>query len=178
MNFKTLDRNNQDQLTGLFTDVFSSSEGEDEGKLIGNLVAKLSFAIDNQAIICLGAYEESSLIAAIFLTRLRFEEDVQVYMLAPVAVSTAYQGQGAGQALINYGIDELKSRSAAVLITYGDPAYYAKVGFQPLSEEVIQAPLKMSMPEGWLGQSLREEPIPVLKSRPLCVKAFNDPVYW
>ncbi|MCP3875224.1 MAG: GNAT family N-acetyltransferase, partial [Desulfobacteraceae bacterium] len=47
-----------------------------------------------------------------------------------------------------------------------------------LSESVIQAPLKLSMPEGWLGQSLTEEPIPTIKERPACVKEFNDIAYW
>ncbi len=99
-------------------------------------------------------------------------------MLAPVAVSTKHQGKGVGQALINYGLNELKNRSAAVAITYGDPSFYSKVGFQSLSENVIQAPLKLSMPEGWLGQSLAEDKIPTIKERPACVKEFNDSAYW
>jgi len=90
-------------------------------------------------------------------------------MLAPVAVTTQHQGKGVGQALINYGLQELKNRSVAVVITYGDPSFYSKVEFQALSEAVIQAPLKLSMPEGWLGQSLTEEPIPTINERPTCV---------
>lgn len=101
-----------------------------------------------------------------------------VYMLAPVAVSTEHQGKGVGQALINYGLDELRNRYVNVAITYGDPAFYSKTGFQPLSENVIQAPLKLSMPEGWLGLSLTGDPIPTIKERPACVKAFNNSVYW
>jgi len=99
-------------------------------------------------------------------------------MLAPVAVSTAYQGRGIGQTLIQFGLSELKNRSAGVAITYGDPAFYSKAGFQPLSEAVIQAPLPLSMPEGWLGQSLINKTLPILKSRPSCVQAFDNPDYW
>jgi predicted N-acetyltransferase YhbS len=99
-------------------------------------------------------------------------------MLAPVAVSTEHQGKGVGQALINYGLNELKNRSVAVAVTYGDPSFYSKVGFRALSENVIQAPLKLSMPEGWLGQSLTGEQIPTINERPKCVKEFNKPVYW
>ena len=99
-------------------------------------------------------------------------------MLAPVAVSTGHQGKGIGQALINYGLNELKKRSASVAVTYGDPSFYSKVGFQALSEDIIQAPLELSMPAGWLGQSLSEDLIPAIKERPACVKQFNDPVYW
>ena len=178
MNHKILDKSSHDEVAGLFTSVFSSSEGQDEGRLIGSLASRLSSKIDNREIICFGTYEEESIIGSIFFTRLRFDEAIEVYMLAPVAVSTRHQGKGVGQALINYGLDELKDRSVSVVITYGDPSFYSKVGFQPLSENVIQAPMRLSMPGGWLGQSLSEEPIPVINDRPECVEAFNDPVYW
>jgi len=178
MNHKILNKNSQDEVTSLFTSVFTSSEGEKEGRLIGNLVSKLSSVIDNQDIVCFGTYEEESIIGSIFFTRLRFKKTIGVYMLAPVAVSTEHQGKGVGQALINHGLNVLKNRSVAVAITYGDPSFYSKVGFRALSENVIQAPLKLSMPEGWLGQSLTEEPIPNINERPICVKEFNDPAYW
>ena len=178
MKYKLLDRDSKTEVTSLFTSVFTSSEGEKEGKLIGGLASELSSNIDNEEIICFGAYEEESLIASIFFTRLRFSDGIQVYMLAPVAVSTEHQGKGVGQALIQYGLNELKNRSVAVAITYGDPSFYSKVGFQSLSTDTIQAPLKLSMPEGWLGQSLTEEPIPTILERPTCVKEFNYPVYW
>ncbi len=178
MNHKIIDKACQEQVVSLFTSVFTASEGEDEGNLIGKLVSELSSEIDNQEIICLGTYEEDLIIGSIFFTRLRFNEAIQVYMLAPVAVNTEHQGKGVGQALINYGLDQLKERGVAITVTYGDPSFYSKVGFQTLSETVIQAPLKLSMPFGWIGQSLTGEPIPTIFERPACVKVFNDPNYW
>jgi predicted N-acetyltransferase YhbS len=178
MNYQTIDKSKQKEVTDLFTSVFTSSEGENEGALIGSLSSNLASSIDNEETICLGVYESETLIASIFFTRLKFNNSIQVYMLAPVAVSTEYQGKGIGQALINYGLNELRKRSTSVVVTYGDPSFYSKVGFQELSENVIQAPLKLSMPFGWLGQSLTGEPIPTINERPLCVKEFNDPVYW
>ena len=178
MNHKVLDKSNQNEVTNLFVSVFTSSQGEKEGKLIGDLASELSSNIDNQEIICLGAYENESLIGAVFFTRLRFNASIRVYMLAPVAVSTEHQGKGVGQALINYGLNELKNRSVAVAITYGDPSFYSRAGFKALSENVIRAPLELSMPVGWLGKSLTEEPIRTINERPACVKEFNDPVYW
>jgi putative acetyltransferase len=178
MNFKILDKDSKDEVANLFTSVFSSSEGEQEGRLIGQLASELASRIDNHEIVCIGAYEDRAMIGAIFFSRLRFDEPIEAYMLAPVAVSTTHQGLGNGQALIKFGLQELKSRSATVAVTYGDPAFYSKVGFQALSEGVIQAPLPLSMPEGWLGQSLSEEPIPILSSRPACVQEFDNPDYW
>jgi len=178
MNHKILDKNSQEEVTSLFTSVFTASEGEKEGRLIGHLASELSSGIDDEEIICFGTYEEESIIGAIFFTRLRFNQALQAYMLAPFAVSKKHQGKGVGQALIKYGLNELKKRSVAVVITYGDPSFYSKVGFQALSENIIQAPLKLSIPEGWLGQSLTEQPIPTINERPTCVKEFNDSVYW
>jgi putative acetyltransferase len=178
MNFRILDKNSKEDVANLFTSVFSSSEGEHEGRLIGNLASGLAARTDNQEIICIGAYAEGTLIGAIFFSRLQFDEPIEAYMLAPVAISTAYQGRGIGQALIRFGLDELKNRSATLALTYGDPAFYAKVGFQALSENVIQAPLPLSMPEGWLGQPLSGEAIPILKSRPACVQEFDNSAFW
>jgi putative acetyltransferase len=178
MKYKTLDKNSETEVASLFTSVFTFSEGEEEGKLIGNLASELSSNIDNEEIFCFGAYEEESLIASIFFTRLRFSDPILVYMLAPVSVSTEKQGKGVGKALIKYGLNEMKTRSVAVAITYGDSSFYSKVGFRPLLEDTIKAPLKLSMPEGWLGQSLTNGPIPTINERPTCVKEFNDPVYW
>ncbi|EED36613.1 acetyltransferase [Luminiphilus syltensis NOR5-1B] len=178
MEYRILNNLSDEELSSLFTSVFSSSEGEQEGRLIGGLASQLAARVDDQEVICLGAYQDGSIIGAIFFTRLRFDEPVDTYMLSPVAVSTAHQGSRVGQALINFGLQELKRRSVSVVVTYGDPLYYSKVGFHALSEDVIQAPLDLSMPEGWLGQSLSGEAIPELKGRPVCVSEFDNPDYW
>ncbi|PKD43368.1 GNAT family N-acetyltransferase [Rhodohalobacter barkolensis] len=178
MNHKVLNKNSRKEVTNLFRSAFSDSEGESEGRLIGNLVSELCLNIDNQEIICFGTFENGSIIGSIFFTRLQFKDNIRVYMLAPVAVSTNRQGKGVGQKLIKYGLNNLKSRSVDVVTTYGDPSYYSRVGFRPLSESTIAAPLKLSMPEGWLGLSLTGEPIPAIDERPTCVREFNNPVYW
>jgi putative acetyltransferase len=178
MSHRILDKSKQKEVEALFTSVFTSSEGEKEGKLIGNLSSQLASNIDDNEIMCFGVYENEALIGSIFFTRLQFSNPIQAFMLAPVAVSDKHQGKGIGQALINYGLNELGKRSVNVVVTYGDPSFYSKVGFQALSENVVQAPLKLSMPFGWLGQSLTGEPIPTINERPVCVKEFNDSVYW
>jgi putative acetyltransferase len=178
MNFKILGTGHSQDVTNLFISVFSSSEGNDEGQVIGALASALAARTDNQDVICVGAYAAATLIGAIFFTRLRFEEPVEAYLLSPVAVSTAHQGKGTGQALIRYGLDALKHRSVELVMTYGDPAFYSRTGFQVVPEAVVQAPQTLEMPEGWLGQTLSGNVIPTLKSRPACVQEFDDPAYW
>ena len=178
MQHTILDHHSQRALTKLFTAVFNASAGSKEGKAIGNLVSALSADMDNRTIIGFGSHAKKSMVGSIFLTRLQFNQAVRIYLLGPVAVHTKYQGKGIGQALINFGLETLKNRSVDAVVTYGDPSFYSKVGFQPLSESIIQAPLALSMPHGWLGQSLTQAPIPTIAQHPSCVKAFDHPIYW
>ncbi|MGM0674201.1 MAG: GNAT family N-acetyltransferase [Spirochaetota bacterium] len=95
-----------------------------------------------------------------------------------MATKTDHQGKGIGTALIKYAHEELKRRSVSVAVTYGDLAFDSRVGYQSLSEETLRAPLTLSYPEGWLGQSVSSDTIPKMHERPRCVDAFNDPRYW
>ena len=178
MDFKYLTKADKSKIEKLFKSTFTSSEGKQEGLLIGKLSARLSEEINNNDIFCIGAFIEDNLIGSIFFTRLYFSTNIKVYMLAPVAVSVQHQKKGVGSALIKFGINELKNKDVDIIVTYGDPSFYSKVGFQEITEDSIKAPLKLSMPEGWLGQSLKEEYIPVIEERPSCVKAFKDEAYW
>ncbi len=87
-------------------------------------------------------------------------------------------GKGIGQKLINFGINELKENGVQIVFTYGDPAYYSKVGFNQITEEIVKAPLKMSQPEGWLGQSLVSDKIEPIAGNSSCVEALNKAEYW
>lgn len=178
MNHKKLEKSYQVDLVKLFTDVFTRSEGVKEGKALGEIVSKLSAAIDDDQVLCFASFDNSTLVGAIFLSSLQFNEDVKVYMLSPVAVMTQLQGKGVGQSLINHGLEQLRMRGVRTVVTYGDPAFYSKVGFTPLSEAVIQAPHPLSMEHGWLGQSLNGGAVEAIKGRPHCVDPFNDLRYW
>ena len=61
---------------------------------------------------------------------------------------------------------------------YEDPKFYGKAGFEPLPENVLQSPMALSMPFGWLGKSMTGEPIQKRHDRPSCVEAFRNPAYW
>lgn len=178
MNHKKLQKSYQVDLVKLFTGVFTRSEGVKEGKALGEIVSKLSAAIDDDQVLCFASFDNSTLVGAIFFSSLQFNEDVKVYMLSPVAVMTQLQGKGVGQSLINHGLEQLRMRGVRTVVTYGDPAFYSKVGFAPVSEAVIQAPHPLSMEHGWLGQSLDGGAVEAIKGRPHCVDPFNDLRYW
>ena len=123
--------------------------------------------------------DEGALLGAIIFTRLDFANDPRkVFLLSPVAVATAHQGRGVGQRLITYGLDLLRNEGVDIAVTYGDPAYYGRVGFRAVAEEDLPAPLPLGMPQGWIAQSLTDAPLTPLKGPSHCVSAFNDPALW
>ncbi|TNF89982.1 MAG: N-acetyltransferase [Gammaproteobacteria bacterium] len=165
-------------IESLFTSVFTRSEGEQEGALIGNLAKEMMAGTDSQDLYGFVADDGRQIIGAIFFSRLTFEIDLDVFILAPVAVDTDHQGMGIGQALITHGLGEMTRKGVRYVTTYGDPAFYSRVGFHPVSQNAIEAPHALSQPEGWLGQSLADDPIETIPGHCACVKALDDPAYW
>ncbi|TWT61524.1 Acetyltransferase (GNAT) family protein [Rubinisphaera italica] len=162
----------------LFTSVFATSEGEAEGALIGKLAADLLETPDDRDLFNYVAVDSDCVVASIFFTRLEFDNKCDAFILAPVAVRSDRQREGIGQALIGHGLNDLRERGVDFVLTYGDPDFYQKVGFQQISPTTIRAPFRLSQPEGWLGQSLGIKSIETLTGTCACVNAFNDPVYW
>lgn len=62
-----------------------------------------------------------------------------------------------------------------LVFTYGDHNYYSKVGFKPISENVVSAPFKLSQPEGCLAQLFDGRAINPMHRDTTCVAVFNDP---
>lgn len=54
--------------------------------------------------------------------------------LGPVAVAPDRQGQGIGTALIEAGLDYLRTLGVPWCVVLGDPDYYARFGFTPASQ--------------------------------------------
>lgn len=162
----------------LFQNVFSKAEGEAEGKAIAELVDQLIKVDNTNDVMGFLAKEDDLIIGAIFFSRLTFEEGYNAFLLSPVAVSNDHQRKGIGQSLIRFGIESLKNMGVDLLFTYGDPNYYSQVGYKPITEDVIKAPQPLSMPIGWLCQSLTSNDIPVVQSKPSCVAAFDRQELW
>ncbi|MFC3151908.1 GNAT family N-acetyltransferase [Litoribrevibacter euphylliae] len=171
------------EIQNLYEKTFSDSEGESEGTAIRDLVACLMSDTATQDLFGFVAYKADKVIGCIFFSRLEFDDPVEAFLLSPVAVDTKFQGQGVGQALINFGLEQLKKNEVRLVFTYGDPNYYSKVGFQQISEDIAKAPFKLSQPHGWLCQSLDGSDLAALAGNARCgtarcVAAFNVPELW
>ena len=163
----------------LFRSTFADSEGPEEGALIGALTRRLIEETPAGDLRVFTAWEDGAIVGGIFFTRLTYDGDRRtVFMMAPVAVATAHQGKGIGQRLINLGLARLKREGVDIAVTYGDPAFYSRVGFQPVSEANLPAPQPLQHPQGWIAQSLTDAPLTPLQGPARCVASFDNPALW
>lgn len=168
-----------DTLVALFRDVFTASEGAAEGATLAQLVEGLLTDTPRADLRLLTARTGFEPRAAIAFSRLRYGGDTRrVFLLSPVAVATAHQGQGIGQRLIQAGLDTLRADGVDLVTTYGDPAFYSRVGFVPVDVAQVPAPHALSQPIGWQAQSLGAAHIGTLAGPAHCVAAFDDPNLW
>jgi putative acetyltransferase len=166
-------------LVALFTDAFTASEGVAEGRLIGGLVRDLLAQTPAEDIRVVCAEEDGALVGAAIFTRLSYPEDARrAVLLSPLAVAPARQRRGIGQTLLAHALAALRAEGVEIALTYGDPAYYARAGFAPITEAHARAPRPLSLPHGWLGQSLAGGPMPMLRGPARCVPALNRPELW
>lgn len=178
MNYQHYTKQQTEEIKQLFTKTFGDSEGEAEGKLIGELALELITTTPEQDIEVFVALEHERVVGTILFTRLTYESDKAAFLLAPVAVHTDHQGQGIGQALINFGLQTMREAGVDLAFTYGDPNYYSRVGFEQVTIEQYPSPQPLSMPIGWLAQSLTETPLSSITGQSKCVQAFNKPELW
>ena len=178
MKLSTYTPRNIEEIKQLFTKTFSDSEGEAEGLTVGNIAYNLLSNTDTHDLYGFVAIENEKIIGSIIFSRLTFESEVNAFLLSPVAVHTSYHGKGVGQKLIRFGLDILKEDGVVLAFTYGDPNFYVKVGFNPIPESLIKAPLKLTYPEGWLGQSLVSDEVEPIAGKSYCVEALNKSEYW
>lgn len=179
MDFSTGLTRNPSEIIRLFEDVFSASEGPEEGAAIGAFVSELVNGTPPEDVLVCMAYQDHELLGCAIFSRMTFSQDTRnVFILSPMAVQTGRQKTGIGQALISYGLDHLRTSGVDVALTYGDPAYYCKTGFAQITEDTAQPPLKLSHPHGWLGQALDGHELKPLKGPSQCVSALNNPSLW
>lgn len=163
----------------LFASTFTASEGAREGARIGALARRLIMQTPADDLRAFTAWQDGALVGGIIFTRLAYAGDPRrVFMMAPVAVATRHQGTGIGQRPIAHGLDAIRSEGVDVAVTYGDPAFYGRVGFRPVAPVDLPAPQPLSQPNGWIAQSLTDAPLTPFQGPVRCVPAFDDPALW
>lgn len=166
-------------IVALFGDSFTAAEGPLEGALIAGLVDQLLHDTPDGDLHVFLACEGEAIIGGAIFSRMRYDRDPRrVFILSPMAVAPGRQGQGVGQALLRHALAALRAQGVDVALTYGDPAFYGRVGFAQITVAQAAAPFALQQPEGWLGQSLTEAPFAPLEGAAHCVEALRKPDLW
>lgn len=168
-------------LGALFERTFSASESEEEGALVGKLARDLLDTTPPSDLHVFCAKGADEIVAGVIFSRMTFGDDPRTaFILSPMAVHPDHQNCGVGTMLIRQGLDHLKQIGVDIALTYGDPAYYGRFGFDQIGEDVAPAPsgITLSFPHGWLGQSLTQQPLDPLPQPAACAVALNDQKYW
>lgn len=179
MQVSTSFRGREPAIAAMFEAAFTASEGPQEGRAIGHLVTRLLTTTAPDDLHVFLAERDEAIVAGAIFTRLTFAGDKRsVFILSPMAVAPGHQGEGLGSGLLRHALTSLRGAGIEIAVTYGDPAFYGRLGFMPMNEATIPAPLPLSHPHGWVGQSLDGQALPVLQGPCTCVPALNDPSIW
>ncbi|MFW2587096.1 GNAT family N-acetyltransferase [Sagittula sp. SSi028] len=165
------------QITALFRDSFSASEGPDEARMIEQLVrALLALPVDLRHVFT--SRVDDAPVAGCVFTPLTFPDaSRRVMLLSPVAVHPEVQRLGHGSTMIRNALETLAKQDIGLVVTYGDPAYYGRLGFQPITADQIAAPYTLSMPMGWQAVALDGREL-AAEGTPECVPPFRNPDMW
>jgi predicted N-acetyltransferase YhbS len=172
-------RGRERQIIDLFIAAFTSTDGAEEGALIGDFVRHMLHGTPERDLYVFMAEDAGEIVGSVIFSRLIYDQDERVvFILSPLAVATEHQGRGIGQRLVTYGLKALEAAHVEVVVTYGNPGFYSKVGFSQITEAVATAPFALTRPEGWLALSLTNTKLAPLKGSPRCVEALCNPALW
>ena len=77
------------------------------------------------------------------------------WILAPLAVAPAHQGQGLASELVNHAIRHALSSHQPRILVYGDTALYGRFGFDRQIAINVKPPFPLTQPMGWQGISAK-----------------------
>lgn len=136
----------------------------------GDKVAALLDALRRDEPGCTGIVAEDAgvVVGHVLFTKNRLDAPtrlVDVQVLSPIAVAPHRQRQGVGKRLIEHGAALLDARGVPLLFLEGNPAYYARRGFQPAGDHGFRRPslripdaafqvIKLSAYEAWMAGTL------------------------
>jgi len=176
MHIRTAISSDLDDIREVYLCTFPEGEREIVSKLAIDLLAENT----TPQTISLVAETDNTVVGHIAFSPVKFDnnDNLQGYILAPLAVMLDYQKQRIGSNLIENGIQMLLKVGVNILFVYGDPKYYSKFGFNAGSAENFIPQYKLQHPFGWQAIVLNELSIVSAPCSIVCVASLGDPKLW
>lgn len=153
---------------------------EDEKETVSKLAIDLLFESSTPPTISLVAEKDNGLVGHIAFSPVKIDnvDNLQGYILAPLAVQPCYQKQKVGSGLIEEGMRTLREMEINILFVYGDPEYYGRFGFSADNAEKFDPQHELQYPFGWQAIILNKFSIGKACSNVVCVDSLSDPGLW
>jgi len=152
---------------------------EDEARLVNDMLDDPS-AQPSVSLLALDDSEQA--VGHILFTHAVLDpaSDLDVVILAPLAIVPGSQKQGIGSALVRRGLDMLREAGADLVFVLGHPGYYPRHGFEPAMPHGMLPPFDIpeSHAEAWMVQALRPGAIEEGQGRVVCADTLNKVEYW
>ncbi len=159
----------------------------DEGDVIAELVSNLLSDPTAEPQLSLLAYVDSEPAGHILFTRAYLNppssediEDINMSILAPLAVVPEQQKQGIGGALISEGLRRLKAAGTSLVFVLGHIDYYPRHGFSPAMSQGFDPAYDIDPKnvDAWMVQELLEGALERYAGRVTCADTLMRPEYW
>ena len=163
----------------LHRDAFGPTEGPVVGKLAVDLLTCASAGSASVFLAVKDEQDDVQLIAGCVIfsaVQISGHEHIRGAILAPLAVATTQQRRGIGRSLVEHGLAAMKNQSVDVVLVYGDPRYYTRLGFG--FDHHITAPYPLQHPDAWMALELTAGVLTSTSGTAICVPALQNPSYW
>ena len=87
--------------------------------------------------------------------------NVSSFALAPISIRTDFQRKGIGTRLIEFALDELRSRNVQTIVVLGHKTFYPKFGFRPAKNFQIRGPFQLADEDCLMILELTKNVLPV-----------------
>lgn len=153
----------------------------DEGIEIAALTGHLLDDPTAEPHLSLVAEHEEQAIGHILFTRVEIANSrVKASLLAPLAVTPAFQSRGVGGQLIREGLEILSASGTELVFVLGHIDYYPRHGFTPAGTHGLEAPYPIpdKHADAWMVLELKQGMLGRVKGKIKCADALDRPEYW
>lgn len=156
--------------------------GQDEGPEIVKFVAGLLDDPTARPLLSLVALQKGQVIGHILFTsaKLSSNPELDIQILAPLAVLPEKQNRGTGGQLIEKGLQMLAQKGTKLVFVLGHPGYYPRFGFKEAGKLGFEAPYPINAEnaDAWMVRELSPGLAGKLAGKIRCADAMNRSEYW